>query len=177
MPRPTAALRRAAATTLSHLDPQTGNARMVDVGAKTPAVRRAVARATVRLGERAFDALLGGGVPKGDALATARLAAVSGAKQTASLVPLCHPLLLSVVRADLRPVREERAVEVTVEAVAEARTGVEMEALTGASVAALTLYDMCKSASGAGEEIVIEQVRLLEKSKRFARREHEEYGA
>ncbi len=146
-------------TLLSHLD-KAGSARMVDVTAKLPTARLARAEAVVILG-RALAARLRrtGALSKGDVLETARLAGIQGAKQTASLIPLCHPLPLDVVeiRATVGGDR------VLIEAMARARaaTGVEMEALTAASVAALTVYDMCKAAS---KDIVIGPIRLLEKS-------------
>ncbi len=144
---------------LSHLD-ASGRARMVDVTTKQPSSRMARAEATVRLG-RALAARLRktGEVSKGNVIETARLAGIQGAKQTAQLIPLCHPLPLDVVDVDIA-ITGERAIVRTV-ARTRAVTGVEMEAMTAAAVAALTIYDMCKSASKA---IVVEQIRLLEKS-------------
>jgi cyclic pyranopterin monophosphate synthase len=147
------------AVTLSHLD-GSGRARMVDVTDKQPSPRMARAEATVRLG-RALAARLRrtGATAKGNVIETARLAGIQGAKQTAQLIPLCHPLPLDLVDVDIA-ISGEVAVIRTV-ARTRAVTGVEMEALTAAAVAALTIYDMCKAASKA---IVVEQVRLLEKS-------------
>lgn len=133
---------------------------MVDVGGKPVTARRAVAAATVRMRPEVLATLLDAGGPKGDALAVARLAGISGAKRTADLIPLCHPLPLDTVAVDLEPDRDAGTVLVRAEARATARTGVEMEALTAATVAALTLYDMAKALQ---RDIVIERVELLEK--------------
>ena len=145
---------------LTHLD-EKGQARMVDVGAKAPTVRVAVAEALVRLSPATFALLAEGGLPKGDALATARIAGIMAAKKTPELIPLCHPLGLDAV--DVRLELDEAAATVRIEAEARlnAKTGVEMEALTAVSVAALTLYDMCKAVQ---KDIVIERVRLLYKA-------------
>ena len=144
----------------SHLDDQ-GAPRMVDVGDKPITSRRAVAAATVRMRPDVLAALLDAGGPKGDALVTARLAGIGGAKRTSELIPLCHPLPLDLVDVELTPDPASGTVAIRAEARATARTGVEMEALTAASVAALTLYDMAK---GLQRDIVIERVELLEKS-------------
>ena len=144
---------------LSHLD-KAGRARMVDVTAKMPTARLARAEAVVILG-RALAARLRrtGALSKGNVLETARLAGIQGAKQTANLIPLCHPLPLDVVEVHATIVGDRVLIETM--ARARAATGVEMEALTAASVAALTVYDMCKAAS---KDIVIGPIRLLEKS-------------
>ncbi|MDQ4036281.1 MAG: bifunctional molybdenum cofactor biosynthesis protein MoaC/MoaB [Chloroflexota bacterium] len=144
----------------SHLDDQ-GAPRMVDVGAKPITQRRAVAAAVVRMRPDVLAWLLEAGGPKGDALVTARLAGIGGAKRTADLIPLCHPLPLDRVDVELVPDREAGTVTIRAEAAATARTGVEMEALTAATVAALTLYDMAKALQ---RDIVIERIELLEKS-------------
>ena len=125
---------------LSHVD-ESGNVRMVDVGDKPQQRRRAVARATVRMQPATAASLRN--LPKGDALATAQLAGIMAAKRTAELIPLCHPLPLSHVEVTLE-VGEDR-VDIRAEAATTAQTGVEMEALTAASVAALTVYDMAKA--------------------------------
>ncbi|HSM38151.1 MAG TPA: bifunctional molybdenum cofactor biosynthesis protein MoaC/MoaB [Candidatus Limnocylindrales bacterium] len=143
----------------SHLDAE-GAPRMVDVGDKPVSARRAVAAATVRMRPDVLATLLDAGGPKGDALVTARLAGIGGAKRTAELIPLCHPLPLDRVDVELSPDRQAGTVRILAEARATARTGVEMEALTAASVAALTLYDMAKALQ---RDIVIERVELLEK--------------
>src|SRR5689334_10975420 len=142
---------------LSHVD-EAGAVRMVDVGGKEPLRRRAVARAEVRVAAETARTLRE--LPKGDALATAQLAGIMAAKRTSELIPLCHPLPLTHVEVTLE-VREE-AVEITAVAETTAQTGVEMEALTAATVAALTIYDMCKAVDKA---MTIGEVHLLEKSK------------
>ncbi|HEY6961150.1 MAG TPA: cyclic pyranopterin monophosphate synthase MoaC [Gaiellaceae bacterium] len=127
-------------TELSHVD-ESGAVRMVDVGAKPQQRRRAVARAYVRMAPATVAQL--GDLPKGDALTTAQLAGIMGAKRTSELIPLCHPLPLTHAGVELRIV--EDGVEITASAETTAQTGVEMEALTAASVAALTVYDMVKA--------------------------------
>ena len=143
---------------LSHLD-ERGNARMVDVGAKATTDREAVAEAVVVLSEATLRALMDGSLPKGDAAAVARVAAIQAAKRTADLIPLCHPLPLSAVEVDIEEI--EVGVRLTVRVRTTDRTGVEMEALTGASVGALTIYDMVKGLERGAE---IGPVRLLRKS-------------
>ncbi|MEI8285949.1 MAG: cyclic pyranopterin monophosphate synthase MoaC [Actinomycetes bacterium] len=142
----------------THLD-QSGNAHMVDVGDKAVTRRRAIARGTISMNVATSQAIVSGGLPKGDVLAVARIAGIQGAKRTSDLIPLCHPLMLSKVSVDLA-VRDGA---VDIEAVVETtgQTGVEMEALTACSVAALTLYDMCKSAD---KTMVIGEITLWEKS-------------
>jgi cyclic pyranopterin monophosphate synthase len=142
---------------LSHVD-ETGAVRMVDVGAKEPLRRRAVARAEVRMAPETARQLRE--LPKGDALTTAQVAGIMAAKRTAELIPLCHPLPLSHIAVEL----EVGEGDVTIIASAEttAQTGVEMEALTAASVAALTIYDMAKAVD---KELEITGVRLVEKTK------------
>jgi len=144
----------------SHLD-TIGRARMVDVSRKEVTEREAVASGKVILGPTAFQLLLEGGLPKGDVLAVARVAGIMAAKRVDSLIPLCHPLPLHSVEVDFRSCPEEHAVEIRAKARVDGRTGVEMEALTAVSVAALTVYDMCKSVE---KGIVIEHVRLECKS-------------
>ena len=134
---------------------------MVDVGSKPITSRRAVASAIVRMRPDVLATLLDAGGPKGDALVTARLAGIGGAKRTSELIPLCHPLPLDSVEMELTPDRDAGTVTIRTEARATARTGVEMEALTAASVAALTLYDMAKALQ---RDIVIERIELVEKS-------------
>jgi cyclic pyranopterin phosphate synthase len=142
---------------LSHVD-ETGDVRMVDVGGKPPSRRRAIAAATLRMAPETARRLRE--LPKGDALATAQVAGIMAAKRTAELIPLCHPLPLSHVGLTL-DVRES-SVEIVATAETVAQTGVEMEALTAAAVAALTVYDMAKAID---KGMVVEEVRLLEKSK------------
>jgi cyclic pyranopterin phosphate synthase len=144
----------------THLDDE-GSPRMVDVSAKPITDRRAVAEATVRMRPEVLATLLDAAGPKGDALVVARLAGVAAAKRTAELIPLAHPLPLDVV--EVEPIADVEAGTLTLRAEvrATARTGVEMEALTAAAIAALTIYDMAKALQ---RDIVVEQVRLLEKS-------------
>jgi cyclic pyranopterin phosphate synthase len=142
---------------LSHVD-ESGAVRMVDVGGKELSRRRAVARAEVRMAAETAQMLRE--LPKGDALATAQLAGIMAAKRTSELIPLCHPLPLTHVEVTLE-VREE-SVEITASAETTAQTGVEMEALTAASVAALTVYDMAKAVDKA---MRIVEVALVEKTK------------
>ena len=142
---------------LSHVD-ESGAVRMVDVGAKPLSRRRAVARASVRMAAETAQRL--GDLPKGDALATAQLAGIMAAKRTSDLIPLCHPLPLSLVEVSLEVV--DHGVEITAAAETTAQTGVEMEALTAASVAALTIYDMAKAID---KEMSIAEVTLVEKTK------------
>ena len=142
---------------LSHVD-ESGAVRMVDVGAKEPMRRRAVARAEVRMA--AATARILRELPKGDALATAQLAGIMAAKRTSELIPLCHPLPLTHVEVTLEV--GEESVEIVASAETTAQTGVEMEALTAASVAALTVYDMAKAVD---KEMRIADVVLVEKTK------------
>lgn len=142
---------------LSHVD-ESGAVRMVDVGGKPLSRRRAVARASVRMGTGTARRLRE--LPKGDALTTAQLAGIMAAKRTSELIPLCHPLPLSVVEVSLDVVDD--GVEITAAVETTAQTGVEMEALTAASVAALTVYDMAKAID---KEMVIAEVTLVEKTK------------
>jgi cyclic pyranopterin monophosphate synthase len=144
-------------TDLSHVD-ETGAVRMVDVGGKPVSRRRARAQAVVRMAPETAGRL--GELPKGDALAAARLAGIMAAKRTSELIPLCHPLPLTHVAVELE-VRDE-SVEITASAETQAQTGVEMEALVAATVAALTVYDMAK---GVDSGMEIGEVRLLEKVK------------
>lgn len=147
---------------LTHLDPE-GRARMVDVGGKEETERRAVARAEVRMKPETARAVRDGDAPKGDVLGTARLAGVMAAKRTDELIPLCHSLPLSFVGVEAEVDVERGRVVLTTEARTRARTGVEMEALTAASVAALTVYDMVKGIERGTVEIA--SVVLVEKTK------------
>jgi cyclic pyranopterin monophosphate synthase len=142
---------------LSHVD-AAGSVRMVDVGGKPVSRRRAVARARVRMAPQTARRLRE--LPKGDALATAQVAGIMAAKRTAELIPLCHPLPLSHLAVELEVGEGEVAIEAAAET--SARTGVEMEALTAAAVAALTVYDMAKAVD---DELAVEEVRLVEKTK------------
>ncbi len=144
---------------LTHLDAR-GRANMVDVGGKPMAARRAVAEALVRLDADTRALLFAGQLPKGEALAVARVAGIQAAKDTARLIPLCHPLPVSHVAVEFMPHGEDR-VRITCEAATVAGTGVEMEAMTGAAIAALTVYDMVKARCRGA---VVESLRLLHKS-------------
>jgi cyclic pyranopterin phosphate synthase len=143
---------------LSHLD-DAGRARMVDVGGKPVSDRRAVARVVVRMAPETAAAVARGDAPKGDVIGTARIAGIQAAKRTAELVPLCHPLPLSFVDV-VAEVGEDR-VTLTAEARTSGRTGVEMEAMTAAAVAALTVYDMVK---GLERGVEIGELALVEKT-------------
>ncbi|MFD4998929.1 cyclic pyranopterin monophosphate synthase MoaC [Streptomyces buecherae] len=143
---------------LTHLD-DAGAARMVDVSAKDVTARTATASGRVLVSPRVVELLRGDGVPKGDALATARIAGIMGAKRTPELIPLCHPLAVSGVRVDLSVADD--AVEIRASVKTTDRTGVEMEALTAVTVAALTVIDMVKAVDKAA---VITDVRVEEKS-------------
>ncbi|MDP6605809.1 MAG: cyclic pyranopterin monophosphate synthase MoaC [Dehalococcoidia bacterium] len=145
---------------LTHLDEQ-GHARMVDVSAKATTVREATARGRVAMLPATLALIVEGRIPKGDVLAVARVAGIMAAKRTPDLIPLCHPLPLSAVEVSLTPDHEASTVEVEATVRTAAPTGVEMEALTAVSVAALTVYDMCKAAE---RSIRIDAVRLVAKS-------------
>jgi cyclic pyranopterin phosphate synthase len=144
---------------LTHLD-EHGDARMVDVGGKPVTERRAVARATVRMSVETARIVAAGDAPKGDVLGVARIAGIMAAKKTGELIPLCHPMGLDHVDVDGVVDVETGTVTITASASVTARTGVEMEAMTAASVAALTVYDMVK---GVERGVTIEEVVLLEK--------------
>ena len=143
---------------LTHLDSQ-GRANMVDVSDKAQTVREAVAEARVRMLPTTLQMIVDGEHPKGDVFAVARIAVIQAAKKTSDLIPLCHPLMLTSVKVELQADGED-AVLIRARCKLTGQTGVEMEALTAASVAALTIYDMCKAVDRG---MVIEQVRLLEK--------------
>ncbi len=152
---------------LTHLD-STGAAHMVDVGHKPVTPREAVAEGTITLQAATLRAIAAGTVPKGEVLATARLAGIMAAKRCAELIPLCHPLPLESVAVDFEiptiDTESEKPVQLRIRATARitAKTGVEMEALTAISVAALTVYDMCKAID---KSMVIDGIRLVSKSK------------
>ncbi len=134
---------------------------MVDVSAKADTVREARAEAYIRMAPETLQMILSGQHHKGDVFATARIAGIQAAKRTWELIPLCHPLLLSKVEVSLTALPETNQVRIESLCKLSGKTGVEMEALTAASVAALTIYDMCKAVQ---KDMVIETVRLLEKS-------------
>ncbi|WP_293134035.1 cyclic pyranopterin monophosphate synthase MoaC [Microcoleus sp. bin38.metabat.b11b12b14.051] len=145
---------------LTHLD-RSGEAQMVDVSAKVATVRQAVAQARVRMLPETLAAIEAGNAPKGDVLGTARLAGIMAAKQTANLIPLCHPLPISSVEVQVIPDAELPGYQIRATVKIKGETGVEMEALTAVSVAALTLYDMAKALE---KSIVIESIYLVSKS-------------
>jgi cyclic pyranopterin monophosphate synthase len=144
---------------LTHVDAQ-GQAHMVDVGAKTETEREAIAAGRVLMRPETMRLLRAGDLPKGDVLGTARVAGIMAAKRTSELIPLCHPLLLTQVSVEFAYDEATPAVEITATVKCHGQTGVEMEALTAVSVAALTIYDMAKAVERG---MVINDVRLLEK--------------
>jgi molybdenum cofactor biosynthesis protein MoaC len=147
-------------TNLTHLDAQ-GHAHMVDVGGKAFTDRSATASAQVRMAPETLSAILDHNLPKGDVFAVARIAGIQAAKQCGSLIPLCHPLALSSVTVELTADQRLPGVVITATCKLQGQTGVEMEALTAASVAALTLYDMCKAIDRG---MIIEKVQLESKA-------------
>jgi len=144
----------------THLDAQ-GQARMVDVGHKKETPRQATAVCSIYLGDRVFPRLLEGRLPKGDALAAARLAGIMAVKNTPHLIPLCHIIPITGVEVEFFPDPQNLTLKIQVKVRARAQTGVEMEALTGAAAAALTIYDMCKALDRG---MIIEKIYLAEKS-------------
>ncbi len=144
---------------LTHLD-ESGRARMVDVSAKGETVRIATARGRVLMRPETLALIKSGGVTKGDVLAIAQVAGVMGAKRTSDLIPLCHPLPITGVDLNFELDEQGSAVEITASARIVGKTGVEMEALTAVSTAALTVYDMCKAVD---KDMVIDQIRLVHK--------------
>lgn len=145
---------------LTHLDNQ-GNAHMVDVGDKPTSFRVARASGQVRMAPATLELIAAGGHKKGDVLAVARIAGIQAAKSCAHLIPLCHPLLLTSIDVDLQIDHARQVVAITAQCKVNGQTGVEMEALTAVSVAALTIYDMCKAVD---RDMIIEAICLLEKS-------------
>lgn len=144
---------------LTHLD-ETGAANMVDVGDKPDTVRVAVASSSIRMKEETLQAIISGSIKKGDVLAAARLAGIMAAKKTSELIPLCHPLMLSKVAVDLIPLSGQGRIDIQASAKTTGPTGVEMEALTAAAVAALTIYDMAKALDRG---MVVSDIKLLKK--------------
>jgi len=149
-----------ATAALTHLDAQ-GQARMVDVAAKAPTLREAVAMATVVMQAQTLATIEAGNAPKGDVLGTARIAGIMAAKQTAHLIPLCHPLPIQKVEVQITPDPALPGYTLQATVKIKAETGVEMEALTAVTIAALTLYDMAK---GLEKSIEIRDIRLLRKT-------------
>ncbi len=145
---------------LSHTDFQ-GRARMVDVGAKSATEREAVATGSVSMRPDTLRLITSGQMPKGDTLAVARVAGIMAAKKTPELIPLCHPLLISSVAVECTPDEERGRIDIEARVKVNGQTGVEMEALTAVSVAALTIYDMCKAVE---KDITISDISLKHKS-------------
>ncbi|ACK69433.1 molybdenum cofactor biosynthesis protein C [Gloeothece citriformis PCC 7424] len=145
---------------LSHLNPD-GEAQMVDTSGKSPTLREAIAQGQIKMNRETFEAIEGGNAPKGDVLGTAKIAGIMAAKQTAQLIPLCHPLPLTKIEVQLLPDAQLPGYQIRATVRTKAQTGVEMEALTAVSVAALTLYDMAKALDKGME---IEGIRLLKKT-------------
>jgi cyclic pyranopterin phosphate synthase len=145
---------------LSHIN-ERGEAHMVDVGAKSETDRRAIAEGHILMAPETFRLIADAAAPKGDVIATARIAGIMAVKRTHELIPLCHPLAVTKVTVDFAPLAAEAGLRVTTEVRVKGQTGVEMEAMTGTSVACLTLYDMLKAADKA---MTITDIRLVEKS-------------
>jgi cyclic pyranopterin phosphate synthase len=138
-----------------------GRARMVDVGKKAPTRRTAVAAARVMVNRETLELIKTGGMKKGDVLTVAQIAGVMGAKRTPDIIPMCHPILIDGIDLSLSLDETRCSVEITACVSCDGRTGVEMEALTAASVAALTVYDMCKAVQ---RDMIITDIRLLDKT-------------
>lgn len=144
----------------SHLDKE-GKARMVDISEKAPTLRVAVASGTVRMKKETFRRIMDNEIAKGDVLGVSKIAGIMAAKKTSHLIPLCHPINITDVSITFIPHEGESRIEIQAEVKTLDRTGVEMEALTAVSVAALTIYDMCKAVD---KEMEIEEIKLLKKS-------------
>ena len=144
----------------THFNEQ-GRAKMVDVGEKPISERTAVAAGSVLVNENTFALIQSGGMKKGDVLTTAQIAGIMGAKRTSEVIPMCHPVAVNGINLALSLNEERYAVEITAEVSCDGRTGVEMEALTAVSIAALTVYDMCKAVQ---KDMVITDIRLLRKT-------------
>ncbi len=145
---------------LTHLD-EKGKARMVDVSSKRVTARTAVARASIGMDRETLDLILADGIEKGDVLGTARIAGIMAAKKTSELIPMCHPIAITSVELDFEVDRKTSTVTAVATARTRDRTGVEMEALTAAAVAALTVYDMCKAVD---RSMTITSLQLVKKS-------------
>jgi cyclic pyranopterin phosphate synthase len=145
---------------LTHID-GAGRPHMVDVSAKADTNRIAVAKGVVRMQPATFKLIMSGGTAKGDVLCTAQLAGIMGAKKTPDLIPLCHPILINSVQISFTPKETDSTIEITATVESTGKTGVEMEALTAVSVAALTIYDMCKAVDRG---MKFENIRLIRKS-------------
>jgi len=152
--------KEAPAAALSHID-AAGKPKMVDVSAKANTEREAVAKCLIKMQPETFKMIIQGKIPKGDVLTVAQLAGIMGCKQTPYLIPLCHPLLINEVKVEFKPDETSSSIEITSTVKCTGKTGVEMEALTAASVAALTVYDMCKAVDRG---MKIDNLRLIKKS-------------
>jgi cyclic pyranopterin phosphate synthase len=145
---------------LTHFDAE-GNARMVDVGSKPDTERVAIAGGQISMSAKAYDMLAAGRIAKGDVLGVARVAGIMAAKKTPELIPLAHPIMINKVEIDFVKIDKDSTVEIVARVSTTGKTGVEMEALTSVSVAALTIYDMCKAVD---KGMIIDKIRLLEKT-------------
>ena len=145
---------------LTHID-EKGNAKMVDVSEKQMTKREAIAVGKISMKLETLDMIIEGNTPKGDVLATARIAGIMGAKKTYELIPMCHNIPIDSVKVELKPDREESVVEITAIAKCTYKTGIEVEALTAVSIAALTIYDMCKAVDRG---MVIGDITLVKKT-------------
>ena len=154
----------------THFNEQ-GRAKMVDVGEKPVTVRTAVAAGRVLVNRETFEKIRSGGMKKGDVLTTAQIAGIMGAKRTSDVIPMCHPVGINGIDMQLSMNEERLSVEIRAEVRCDGRTGVEMEALTAVSIAALTVYDMCKAVQ---KDMVISDIRLLEKTGGVHREFHRE---
>ena len=145
---------------LTHFD-NSGNARMVDVSEKKETVRIAIAVSRIKVSQETLELIEAGKIGKGDVLGVARVAGIMASKQTSNLIPMCHPLMISSVNIDFEINREDNAIDIRATVKIADKTGVEMEALTAATIAALTIYDMCKAVD---KRMVIEGTHLLKKT-------------
>ncbi|RBP65917.1 cyclic pyranopterin monophosphate synthase subunit MoaC [Alkalibaculum bacchi] len=145
---------------LTHID-EKGNAKMVDVSEKQMTKREAIAVGKISMKLETLDMIIEGNTPKGDVLATARIAGIMGAKKTYELIPMCHNIPIDSVKVELKPNRAEKAIEITAIAKCTYKTGIEVEALTAVSIAALTIYDMCKAVDRG---MVIGDITLVKKT-------------
>ncbi|ORX97657.1 MoaC-domain-containing protein [Basidiobolus meristosporus CBS 931.73] len=146
---------------LTHIDPTTGKASMVSVTEKKPTHRTAIAGGRVFLGPKAFPLVAANSMKKGDVLTVSQIAGINGAKQTSNMIPLCHPLLLSHIDVQLVLNEKDLAVDITAKVECQGNTGVEMEALSAVSTAALTVFDMCKAVT---KDMVLSDIKVLEKT-------------
>jgi len=145
---------------LTHINKE-GNAKMVNVTEKSDTIRIAIAKATIKMKKETLFRIIEGGIKKGDVLQVAQVAGIMAAKNTSNIIPMCHPLLLTGIDISFETNIETSEIDIFVEVALTGKTGVEMEALTGASVTALTIYDMCKAMD---RDMTIKEIKLLEKS-------------